>query len=144
MKKILSFALTLMLALVIPLSAMAQGNGPTTYVEYLDNDIKVVTTIQWDETSARSSKAGSATKDYYYSGTYIGSATLQASFYYDGSTSYVTATNGSGAGTDGWTYGGQSTWSSGSTAYLNATLSKNGTYVPVSISLNCSANGTLS
>ena len=73
-----------------------------------------------------------------------GVATLYASFYYDGSSASATAASGAGAGSNGWSYGDQKTWTSGNGAYLNATLSKNGTFIPVSLALRCDARGNVS
>lgn len=38
----------------------------------------------------------------------------------------------------------KSVWTSGNSAYLNATLSRNGTFIPVSLSLCCDAYGNVS
>lgn len=143
------FCLFACLALVCPLSfpAFAAETAPqdtVTYIEYLDDGITVVTTIQWQNASARSSRTGRTSQTYYNNGAQIATVYLDASFYYDGSTSYVTATRGSASTASGWTYSGQSTWGSGRTAYLQASLSNGSKTVPVSLSLTCDANGNLS
>ena len=104
----------------------------------------VVVTLSETNGIARSSRTHSVTKEYYKDGAYIGAATLYASFYYDGSSSSATAASGAGAGSNGWSYSGQSVWTSGNSAYLNATLSRNGTFIPVSLSLCCDAYGNVS
>lgn len=106
--------------------------------------VTVVVTLSETNGIARSSRTHSVTKEYYKDGAYIGAATLYASFYYDGSSSSATAASGAGAGSNGWSYSGQSVWTSGNSAYLNATLSRNGTFIPVSLSLCCDAYGNVS
>ena len=56
----------------------------------------------------------------------------------------ATGADGTGTGINGWSYGGQSTWTSGNSAHLSATLSKGSVSVPVSISLSCDAHGNVS
>lgn len=128
------------------LSCFAQENsfGKKIYTEDLGDGVTVVVTLSETNGIARSSRTHSVTKEYYKDGAYIGAATLYASFYYDGSSSSATAASGAGAGSNGWSYSGQSVWTSGNSAYLNATLSRNGTFIPVSLSLCCDAYGNVS
>lgn len=147
MKKIAAFGMCLALAFCMALPCFAQGTvQQETYsvVQDLGDGVTVVTTIGWNAAGARSTKTGSITNDYYYWGSYAGSATLNGGFYYDGSTSRATGANGYGSSASGWTYSGQSTWTSGRTAYLQASLSNGSKTVPVSLSLTCDANGNLS
>ena len=145
-KKILSAVLVSLLMFVFAFSCFAQENERVikTYTEDLGNGITAVVTITETDSLTRSSKTHSITKDYYSSGTYIGAAALTASFYYDGSTARATGAGGAGSGANGWSYGGQSTGTSGNHAYLNATLSNGSHDVPVSLSLTCSPSGSIS
>lgn len=128
--------------------AEAPSNRPapgtaTTYVEYLEEDIIAVTTITYGS-NARSSQGDSVVKDYYHAGKQIGQVCLKATFTYNGRTSSATGASGNGYTASGWSYSGQSTWCSGATAYLTATITNGKTVVPVSLSLTCDANGNLS
>lgn len=145
-KKIFSVVLASLLTFVFAFSCFAQDNERVlkTYTEDLGNGITAVVTITENYGLTRGSKTHSITKDYYSDGTYIGVAALTASFYYDGSTARATGASGTGSGSNGWSYGGQSTGTSGNRAYLNATLSNGSRSVPVSLSLTCSPSGSIS
>lgn len=147
MKKVMPLFLCLVMMFAFPFGVLADGWGKetsATYVTYLEDDITVVTTVSWSETTARATRYGTASSNYYSGGTYIGNVVLYGNFYYDGTTSYVVNTGGSASTASGWTYSGQSTWGSGRTAYLQASLSNGSKTVPVSLSLTCDANGNLS
>ena len=145
-KKIFSVVLASLLTFVFAFSCFAQDNERVlkTYTEDLGNGITAVVTITENYGLTRGSKTHSITKDYYSDGTYIGVAALTASFYYDGSTARATGASGTGSGSNGWSYGGQSTGTSGNRAYLNATLSNGSRSVPVNLSLTCSPSGSIS
>ena len=145
-KKIFSVILASLLTFVFALSCFAQDNERVlkTYTEDLGNGITAVVTITESSGLTRGSKTHTLSKEYYSSGTYIGNAALMASFYYDGSTSRATGAGGAGSGANGWSYGGQSTGTSGNRAYLNATLSNGSRSVPVSLSPTCSPSGSIS
>ena len=145
-KKVLSAVLVSLLMFVFALSCFAQDNERVlkTYTEDLGNGITAVVTITENSGLTRGSKTHTLSKEYYSSGTYIGNAALMASFYYDGSTARATGASGTGSGSNGWSYGGQSTGTSGNRAYLNATLSNGSRSVPVSLSLTCSPSGSIS
>ena len=130
-KNIFSLLMCFLLAIAAAVPCFAQENNQvvTTYTEDLGNGITVVTT---------------KTKDYYSGGQKIGRAALYGSFSYNGSTAQATGADGTGTGINGWSYGGQSTWTSGNSAHLSATLSKGSVSVPVSISLSCDAHGNVS
>lgn len=145
-KKLFSLVVVSLLMFVFAFSCFAQENERVikTYTEDLGSGITAVVTITEADSLTRSSKTHSITKDYYSSGTYIGVAALTANFYYDGSTSRATGASGAGSGSNGWSYGGQSTGTSGNRAYLNATLSNGSRSVPVNLSLTCSPSGSIS
>ena len=145
-KKIFSVVLASLLTFVFALSCFAQDNERVlkTYTEDLGNGITAVVTITESSGLTRGSKTHTLSKEYYSSGTYIGNAALMASFYYDGSIARATGASGTGSGSNGWSYGGQSTGTSGNRAYLNATLSNGSRSVPVNLSLTCSPSGSIS
>lgn len=145
-KKLFSLALVSLLMFVFAFSCFAQESKRVvdTYTENLGNGVTAVVTITEIDNLARSSKAHQISKEYYSGGTYIGAAILNASFTYNGSTAQATAASGAGSGSNGWSYGGQSTGTSGNRAYLNATLSNGGRRVPVNLSLTCSPSGNIS
>ena len=143
-KNIFSILMCFLLATAIAVPCFAQENNQviTTYTEDLGNGITVVTTIT--KAVTRSTTSTTKTKDYYSGGQQIGRAALYGSFSYNGSTAQATSAGGTGTGTNGWNFGSQSTWTSGNSAHLSATLTKGGTSVPVSISLSCDAHGNVS
>ncbi len=143
-KNIFSFLMCFLLttAVAIPCFAQESNRIISACTEDLGNGITAVTTIT--QTVTRSTTSTTKTKDYYSNGQHIGRAVLYGSFSYNGATSQATGASGTGAGANGWSYGGQNTWTSGNGAYLSASLSKGGTNVPVSISLHCDANGNVS
>lgn len=143
-KNILSVVvcLILMCAFAVPCFAQETSTVIASYTEDLGNGIIVVTTIT--ENTTRSTTSHTKGKSYYSNGQLIGKAALSASFYYDGSTSRATAAYGTGSGANGWSYGSQSTDTSGNKAYLSARLSKDGKSVPVEITLSCSPDGSIS
>lgn len=143
-KKVFSLMLCFVLTVALAVPCFAQGNERViaSYTEDLGNGITSVTTIT--QTVTRSTTSTTKTKDYYSSGQHIGRAALVASFYYDGSSARATLADGTGSGANGWSYGGQSTGTSGNRAYLNATLSDGSHNVPVSLSLTCSPSGNIS
>lgn len=145
-KKLISFVLVSLFVFLFSFSCFAQENTRIikTYTEDLGNGITAVVTISEVDSLTRSSKTQTLTKEYYKDGSYIGYAVLSASFSYNGSTAQATGASGAGSGANGWNYGGQNTWTSGSSAYLSATLSKGGASVPVSLSLTCSPGGSVS
>lgn len=144
LKKTISLFLCLLMTAMLALPCFAQGNERViaTYTEDLGNGITAVTTIT--QTVTRSTTSTTKAVNYYSGGQHIGQAALYGSFYYDGSTARATEAIGTGSGSNGWSYGGQSTGTSGNRAYLNATLSNGSRSVPVSLSLTCSPNGSIS
>lgn len=143
-KNLVSLLLCFLLAAAMAVPCFAQEHTQViaTYTEDLGNGITAVTTIT--QTVTRSTISRTKASNYYSSGQYIGQAALSASFSYNGSTAQATGASGTGSGANGWNYGGQRTWTSGSSAYLSATLSKGGASVPVSLSLTCSPSGSVS
>ena len=115
-----------------------------TYSEKVTDEITCVTTISWSSNQLRTSgRNGSISREYYYSGKCVASVVLNADFTYDGTTATAITASGSHLVASGWSYSGQSTWCSGATAYLTATIS-GPVSIPVSLSLTCSPGGALS
>lgn len=143
-KNLVSLLLCFLLAAAIAVPCFAQEHTQViaTYTKDLGNGITAVTTIT--QTVTRSTISRTKASNYYSSGQYIGQAALSASFSYNGSTAQATEASGTGSGANGWNYGGQRTWTSGSSTYLSASLSKGGASVPVSLSLTCSPSGSVS
>lgn len=137
-------AFSALTAFAEPLNPPAAPGTTVSHTEYLENDITVVTTITYQASNARSICGNSISKDYYHAGKYIAHVYLEANFTYNGRTSSATSASGNGYTASGWSYSGQSTWCSGATAYLTATITNGKTVVPVSLSLTCDANGNLS
>ena len=68
---------------------------------------------------------------------------MNATFTYNSTTETAITASGDHSVASGWSYSGQSTWCSGATAYLTATIS-GPVSIPVSLSLTCSPGGALS
>lgn len=145
-QKVLAFTTVLIMTFAFSITCFAAENEKilASYTEDLGNGITAVVTITQTESFARSTKKQSISKGYYSGGTYIGAAALTATFNYNGSTSRAVEAVGNGSGANGWSYSGQSTRTSGKTAYLTASLKNGGKTIPVSLSLTCDANGNVS
>ena len=148
MKRFWALIVSLMLAVCLAVPGMALENKETVIdlgVEDLGNGFTCHTTLTVDPSFARASgKSGVTTQDYFWWGTWVGTVQLNGSFTYNGSTATATGVSASHSVASGWSYGGESTWCSGNSVYLSAAFSGPGGSVPVSMSLSCSGNGTLS
>lgn len=145
MKKLLSifFALAFIVCAAFPASAHnTDSSGTTKSVEYLNNGIKVVTILETVAGRERANKGSSLTKEYYSENRLVGSATLTATFSYDGITAHATSASSSHWVASGWSYSGESVYTSGATAYLSATISGS-TTIPVDITLTCDPYGNI-
>ena len=116
LKRVIALLSVSMFMALFSLSCFAQENSSAKkiYTEDLGDGITAVVTLSETNGMARSSKTYNVTKEYYKDGTYIGVATLYASFYYDGSSASATAASGAG------------------------------TFIPVSLALRCDARGNVS
>ena len=147
MKKLVSLAIAAILVFVLAVPAFALE--PETQVidlgtVDLGNGVSYHTVLTIENSALRASvKKGSITRDFSYYGAAIGSVQLNGIFSYDGHTATATSASVYHTVSNGWSYGGQSTWTSGKSAYLSATLSNGGTNIVVSISLSCDANGNV-
>lgn len=147
MKKFFVFFLVgiVFCGLALPCYAAPSIDQPAvSYVENVTEDITCVTTIYIDDGLSRTSdRRGHVNKEFYYRGDRVAFVVLNATFTYDGTTATAITASGSHSVASGWSYSGQSTWCSGATAYLTATIS-GPVSIPVSLSLTCSPGGALS
>ncbi|MEE0799666.1 MAG: hypothetical protein U0L91_00135 [Gemmiger sp.] len=151
MKKLVSLFVCLALAVGLALPCVAQElpasaqRTVSTTTEDLGDGWVVVTTVTESAAQARSStKVGSKHAEYTYEGRHIATVYLNGSFSYDGSSATATGVSASHVTASGWSYGGESTWCSGASVRLTATLSGEGHDVPISLTLTCDKNGNLS
>ncbi len=77
-------------------------------------------------------------------GREVGSATLYATFEYNGTTAWVTATDYTKTTASGCTYSHGGITTSGNRATMTGSFLYGGTSYPFSISLTCSGSGTVS
>ena len=146
MKKFFAVCLSLLMliAVAVPCYAAPQREIVSETTTTLANGVECTTTVYWEPASARSStRDGGVDQSYSYGGKTIGVVRLTATFTYDGSTATAVSASGDHSVASGWSYSGQSTWCSGATAYLTATIS-GPVSIPVSLSLTCSPSGALS
>ena len=134
-------------AMILPAGAAAPEVYRETQVistEY--GEIEVETTLViYDSFFRSSTKRADKTQTYKYDGTEIATATLSATFGYDGSSSWVESASASHSTSGGWSYGSQSIAKSGGTATLTATLSHAALRpMPVNISMSCTSSGKIS
>ncbi len=159
MKKLLSCVLTLAMVFSLSISCFAQEvpvqnvQSLVVTTENLGNGITVETKTTVYNTysvlSAVSTRSASQTKTYKANGATVGTATLNASFGYNGSSAWVTSKSAAHTTASGWSYGSESLTASGNTANLSALLTQRsgniitGT-VDVDVSLTCSPSGQIS
>ena len=150
MKKLISVILVAMLAFTCLPIAGAAETVATKKIEFDDGSYLIVETIR---SGARAAHSISGSKPYTYysaSGAAQWKVTLYGTFTYTGSSATCTASSISTTiYENSWSTGSKSASKSGSKATGSATMkqTKNGLTaksVPVSLSLSCSASGTLS
>ncbi|WP_294499894.1 hypothetical protein [uncultured Gemmiger sp.] len=138
------FSLLLLIVVAVPCYAAPQREIVSETTTALANGIECTTTIYWEASSTRAStRKGGIDQSYSYDGKTIAIARLTATFTYNGSTATAISASGSHSTASGWSYSGQSTWCSGATAHLTATVSGPVSF-PVNLSLTCSPSGVLS
>ena len=113
-KNIFSLLMCFLLAIAAAVPCFAQENNQVVTTYTEDLGNGITVVTTIAKTVTRSTTSTTKTKDYYSGGQKIGR------------------------------YGVQSTWTSGNSAHLSATLSKGSVSVPVSISLSCDAHGNVS
>lgn len=161
MKKVTAIFLTLILMFValgsIPANASEVSKDTQIQIEYLKNGDRIVTVIEDatpDDTAVSplaTTKTITKTKTRYYqsnSGTNLWSASITATFTYDGSTSKCTSCSHSAAAyAQYWSIKSVSSSKSGNSATTDCVATY--TYVfatdySMSVTITCSANGTIS
>ena len=154
MKKVLLILLTLTILcctmFCVPVSAASLSEASKTTIEYLDNGDYIETIIKWEESDTRTTKSGSKTANYKNSnGDVLWYIKVTGTFTYNGTTSSCTSSSHSAvANSSSWSIKSASSSKSGNTATARATAtfkvgSTSQDYTR-SVSLSCSANGTLS
>ena len=151
-KQILSAILMIIVFLssfVLPAGAKEADTAvTTTEVELLDNGDSIETELITYTVlgGAKATKSGQKTKSYKNSsGAVMWSVTVYGTFSYTGSS--ATCTSASRSTTcpgSGWTIVSSSASKSGNTATAKATAGYNNSNFSLTVSLKCSANGTLS
>lgn len=152
LRKGLAITLSILTLIVILLPSSAAKDTlsvtVTTEVELLPNGDSIETElITYTELGgAKATKIGQKTKSYKNSsGTVMWSVTVYGTFSYTGSS--ATCTSASRSTTcpgSGWTIVSSSASKSGNTATAKATAGYNNSHYSLTVSLKCSANGTLS
>ena len=148
MKKYFSLLLAvLVLTMSFPVGATNTKIMRETDIIYTESgniEVETILTIH-DSLFASGSKQATKEKTYKYDGNIIAEVALTATFRYTGNSVSVTDTDSSYDTYEGWSYRNESISTSGGTANLSASLTKlfDGT-VPVSISIKCTADGTIS
>ena len=147
MKKLLSKFLVCCMVLGLMVSpayaAEANADSNVTIIELSDNIIIEITTGTYYNCRANSN-TGYKTYTVKDGGREVGSATLIASFEYNGSTAWVTDTDYTKTTVNGCTYSHGGITTSGNRASMSGTFYYGGTNYPFSISLTCSGSGTIS
>lgn len=140
---VVSLFLVLTLLPVLPKTmAASQGKMISQTREQLDAERYIVTTL-YDTTTARSSKTGAKSTDYYYKGSCVWTLTVYGAFYYDGKTSACTGDSVTYNTSSGWSCNSASSSHSGSSATAHGTFTGAKT-VSDSVSISCDSKGNLS
>lgn len=146
MKKVFSLLAAITVAVCLNVSVLAaEPKGVqtrTVSVETLENGITIVDTVTVNSVVQRSGIGAQRTVDCYNGNVRVGSVTLNANFTYDGITAHATNASSSHWVASGWSYSGESVYTSGATAYLSATISGS-TTIPVDITLTCDPYGNI-
>ena len=124
-------------------AAQAEPESDVTVIEFSDGvtiEIKTGTYPTCKANTANGFKAAVAK----VGGREVGSATLYATFEYNGSTAWVTDTDYTYSTVNGCTYSHGGITTSGNRASMSGTFYYGGASYPFSISLTCSGSGTIS
>ena len=137
-----------MLALGLAGAALAEGPGEQVIdlgVEDLGGGFTRRTTLTITGGNARSGLiTGTRASDYYSGSSWVGSVALTGTFSYNGSTATALSASASHSTAPGWSYGPESVWCSGPTAYCMSSFTGSGGRVGVSLALTCSPGGAIS
>ena len=109
-----------------------------------DGFYAVVTLVEGPAARAAGTKNGTKTATIYNGSTVVGTATLIASFDISGTTAKATSASISGAGQNGWNYDYGTTSTSGNKASGTAYFSLGSVTKPLTLTITCSPDGTIS
>ena len=147
MKKLLNMLLACCMVFGLMVSpvyaAQVEPESDVTVIE-LSGNITVEISTSTYSTYKANSKMGTKTYTVRAGGREVGSATLIATFEYNGTTAWVTATDYTKTTTSGCTYSHGGITTSGNRATMTGSFLYGGTSYPFSISLTCSGSGTVS
>lgn len=149
MKKIAALALSILLTACFGMTCFAQGIPAqreivSTYTWQTEDGFTVVTTIEMDLRSSRSTKTGSITEEYSYDGKHVGTMVLNGEFYYDGCTARATGASKSYSTASGWSYSGGDARASGASVSVSGSFVSGTKRCAVDMTLTCSPGGVLS
>ena len=127
---------------------MAEGPGEQVIdlgVEDLGGGFTRRTTLTVTAGNARSGPIyGTKDSNYYHGAEWVGYVALSGTFTYNGSTATALSASASHSTAPGWSYGPESVWCSGPTAYCMSSFTGSGGRVGVSLALTCSPGGAIS
>ena len=130
--------------IVVPVfAAEVRPESNVTIIELSDN-VTIEIRLETCSNYRANSKTGIKTYTVRDSGREVGSATLIATFEYNGSTAWVTDTDYTKTTVNGCTYSHGGITTSGNRASMSGTFYSGGASYPFSISLTCSGSGTIS
>lgn len=164
MKRLLSFLLASIMCICCAAPSFAaetvpQRNGETVISvtkKDLGNGFTMKTVTSVINTSMKfRTNALSQTETYRrtsaveHDGNWVGSITLTANFGYNGSSAWVNSMSTSHSLASGWSYENESTWKSGGTANMSATMVLKLAFITItqvdpSVSMTCSPSGQIS
>lgn len=131
------------LIMLLTLSVAASAAEPQK-IDMGDGFYMITTTKLSDIQLYGGSVTGDKTADVYYSGTYVGSITITATFIYDGSRVGVESKSASASTSNGWSYKSKSATGSGGSATGSCTFYKGSTSKSASVTVYCDKNGNIS
>ena len=149
MKKITALVLSVLLIVCFAMPCFAQDTPAQrkiigSYTWQTEDGFTVVTTIEMDLRSSRSTKTGSITNEYSYDGKHVATMVLNGEFYYDGSTARATGASKSYSTASGWSYSGGDARASGASVSVSGSFVSGAKRCAVDMSLTCSPSGALS
>ncbi len=164
MKRLLSFLLASALCVVCTVPSFAAENvtqqNDKTVISVSEKDLgngfTMETVISIPKSSSKlhvnaitQTRTANATNTVKRGGSRVGSITLTANFGYNGSSAWVNSMSAGHSVASGWSYENESTWSSGGTANMSASMVQKLGFITIaevdpSISITCSPSGQIS
>lgn len=131
------------LIMIMAMSTAALAAEPQ--VVDLGDGFTMITTVKLSDVQLYGgSVSGEAASNVYYSGTYIGSITVKATFGYDGSKVGVSSKSATVTTDNSWSYKNKSVSGSGGSATASCTFYKGSTSKYASATVYCDKNGNIS